>query len=356
MKPKSCFFICPIGSSNSETRTRANKVQKEIIEAVAVPLNYKIARGDLEPSDKPIPDSITQHIFYDDLVIADLTDSNANVFFELGKRHAWGGRCIHLAQDLTKIPFDLSHHKVLEYNLNDETSIENTKLILYQTILALERLPAQCPYPLTPERVVELTNSTVVIDRQDGHRDHYYLAQKMAQEECKSIFLMQRSSTLILGPEYGWEAERGFYHAVIQQINKGVEFYHIVSLEGIARHLARPQSSFRETDTMLRYLETTSDYVGIKGPNKTWDFKRVPDEMEEADLKPDRQARTFIVETAQGITEGVIVVDLGGMQSCFRIRGPKMTDFLHSCIEFYDKCHYLKWVDLRRVLANPGKL
>lgn len=352
MISKTCFVICPLDRRNSRVRHRSDQLLKHIIEPVVCPLGFEVTRGDLVQDEKTIPDSISAHIFNDYLVIADLTDCNPNVFYELGKRHAWGGRCIHFTQDISSLPFDLSHHRVIEYSFDDPETLENARRKLRVSIQALDEIPTQCPYPLTPEKVVELSNATVVIEREDGHREHYYLAKRMAEVSCKRIFLMQRSSTLILGPEQGWEAERSFYHALLQQVAKGVELFHIVSLEGIVRHRSRPRSSFLETRWALSNLDHSTENVGISGPERAWYFKRVLDEEEDADLKPDRQARTFVVELTDGTTEGVIVVDLGGMQSCFRMRGSKMRDFLRSCIDFYDRCHYLKWVDLEMALRD----
>jgi hypothetical protein len=349
---KTCFFICPIGKPSSDIRRRADRVLREVIEPVAVPLGYKVVRGDLEPMDKPIPDAISEHVLYDDLVIADLTGENPNVFFELGKRHAWGGKCIHMAQGIKQLPFDIRHLQVHEYAIGSDLAVEKIKLELRGAIISIEKRPIQCPYPLTPQRIIDLTGATVVIDRKDGYRDHYYLAEKLAKERCESIFLMQRSSTVILGPEHGWDAEKVFYYALLEQIKQGVDFHHIVSVEGIARHLERPNSHFPDAPKTLSQLDKTTDKVGIRGRERTWYFKRIPDEGTEMDLKPDRQARTFIVELKSGAIEGVMVADLGGMQSSFRIRGEKMQEFLSKCREFYSKCDYLKWTDIDFVLSK----
>ena len=42
-----------------------------------------------------------------DLVVADLTEANPNVYYELALRHATAKPFIHLARDRTKLPFDL---------------------------------------------------------------------------------------------------------------------------------------------------------------------------------------------------------------------------------------------------------
>ena len=44
------------------------------------------------------------------IVLADLTDRNANVFYELGVRHALSDRSIIVAQQRDDIPFDISNY------------------------------------------------------------------------------------------------------------------------------------------------------------------------------------------------------------------------------------------------------
>lgn len=49
------------------------------------------------------------------VVIADLTNMNANVFYELGLAHTIGHDVILLTQDIKWVPFDLRHMRCIEY-------------------------------------------------------------------------------------------------------------------------------------------------------------------------------------------------------------------------------------------------
>ena len=58
-----------------------------------------------------------------DIVIADLTDHNSNVLWELGVRQSFKHSTITIAEVNTKIPFHFSHKGILFYNgdhLNNE--------------------------------------------------------------------------------------------------------------------------------------------------------------------------------------------------------------------------------------------
>jgi nucleoside 2-deoxyribosyltransferase len=52
------------------------------------------------------------------IVIADITDRNPNVFYELGIAHTLGKPVILLTQKLTDIPFDLNRFRHIVYQDN----------------------------------------------------------------------------------------------------------------------------------------------------------------------------------------------------------------------------------------------
>ena len=352
-----CFIICPLGDAGSETRRRADRLLEQVIRPVLQlePLSYEVRRADTT-RNPIITRGISRHILDAELVIADLSDHNPNVFYELGKRHAWGGRVILMTNDIKCIPFDLKDYRTIEFDIDDTSSFDTLRTELRETVHEVEQIPIQPPAGMSPERIVELTRATVLVDRQQGRREHYFLARDLASKPCKRMILLQRSSSLVLGPEQGWGAEETFYHAIMNQIDAGVEFFHIVSLEGIKRHLQRKQSFFPETKAALARLSHVKandvDAVAIKSSAGSWYFHKLPEPGIDPDFKPDRQARTFLVELANGETEGVIVMDLGGMQSCFRLRGPKMAEFFNACYRFYEECEVLTWDDLGRIFPH----
>ncbi len=54
------------------------------------------------------------------IVVADCTDKNANVFYEVGIAHAIGREVILITQSMDHIPFDLRHLRCLTYHPNNE--------------------------------------------------------------------------------------------------------------------------------------------------------------------------------------------------------------------------------------------
>ena len=63
-----------------------------------------------------VMDDVTMAIESADIVIADLTGKNANVFYEVGIAHALNRRVLLLAQTLDDVPFDLRHRRILLYD------------------------------------------------------------------------------------------------------------------------------------------------------------------------------------------------------------------------------------------------
>ncbi len=63
----------------------------------------------------PIMNDIVQAITSADYLIADLTGRNPNVFYELGLAHSTGKPVILLTQDVSDVPFDLQHQRLIEY-------------------------------------------------------------------------------------------------------------------------------------------------------------------------------------------------------------------------------------------------
>ena len=63
---------------------------------------------------------ILELIHHSAFVICDLSERNANVFYELGIAHAWGKVVIPITQNSADVPFDLQHHRYLRYLNNAE--------------------------------------------------------------------------------------------------------------------------------------------------------------------------------------------------------------------------------------------
>ena len=77
-----CFFIAPIGAEGSETRKRSDTVLKHIVGPVARELGFEALRADHISEPGLITHQVIQHLVADPIVVADLTEHNANVFYD----------------------------------------------------------------------------------------------------------------------------------------------------------------------------------------------------------------------------------------------------------------------------------
>jgi hypothetical protein len=109
-KKGGCFVIMPFASKfDSVYETFKSAVQSEEI-------NLSCVRGD-DLYQQHILQSILDQILESEFIIADLTDLNANVFYELGLVHAMKEmkKVVIVAQDTSFIPFDLKQFRCLIY-------------------------------------------------------------------------------------------------------------------------------------------------------------------------------------------------------------------------------------------------
>jgi hypothetical protein len=117
---RTCFVISPIGNDASEQRKRSDLVLKHIYKAALEPLGYTVVRADEISEPGSITLQVIERILSSDLVIADLTDHNPNVFYELAVRHASEKPVIHVIATGQKIPFDIADMRTISV----ETDLE----------------------------------------------------------------------------------------------------------------------------------------------------------------------------------------------------------------------------------------
>jgi len=115
-KPKSCFIVTPIGQPNSDINLKAFGLIKAVIKPVLQKFNYEpIAASDIS-SPGSINKQIIIRLYEDELVIANLTGLNPNVMYELAVRHAVKKPVIIMAENGTKLPFDLVDQRCIFYD------------------------------------------------------------------------------------------------------------------------------------------------------------------------------------------------------------------------------------------------
>jgi hypothetical protein len=90
-----------------------NSIYEQLIKPSLEDAGYEVARADNIIDQQNIIRDIVVGIARADLIIADLTTTNANVFYELGLCHGLRIPTIMLAQSMDEVPFDLRSYRVL---------------------------------------------------------------------------------------------------------------------------------------------------------------------------------------------------------------------------------------------------
>lgn len=75
---------------------------------------WDVTRADEIVRPRKITDAIVESVLSSDLVVADITGGNPNVFYEIGLAHAAGRDVVLLTQERT-IPFDVRVERAVIY-------------------------------------------------------------------------------------------------------------------------------------------------------------------------------------------------------------------------------------------------
>lgn len=135
---KICFVISPIGEDDSDTRKRSDQVLKHIITGAVEQLGYEVIRADKISEPGIITHQILQYIVDAPLVIADLTERNPNVFYELALRHAIRKPLVQLIKKGELIPFDVAATRIIQFDLHNLDSVEAAKTEIIAQVKSLE--------------------------------------------------------------------------------------------------------------------------------------------------------------------------------------------------------------------------
>ena len=158
---KTCFVISPIGDEGSEIRKNSNDVFKHIIAPAAEANGLVAVRSDMFSTPGIITSQIIRHILNDRMVIADLTNQNANVFYELALRHAFRKPVVQVIEADQRIPFDVQSTRVVKYRLDlDSVAKAREQISLQIESSLLPQFEVESPLTIVA-KIDELTRSTM---------------------------------------------------------------------------------------------------------------------------------------------------------------------------------------------------
>ena len=144
-----CFVIAPIGDPESETRKRSDQVLKHIIRPAVAERGYRAIRADEISEPGIITSQVIQHIVDDPLVVADLTERNPNVFYELAVRHALRKPLVQIIRRGEPLPFDVAGMRTIPVDHRDLDSVEEAKKEIVRQIDATTASPGKLETPIS---------------------------------------------------------------------------------------------------------------------------------------------------------------------------------------------------------------
>ena len=111
---KICFYLTPIGSPDSDHRRHSDLFLSHIVEPAVEEFGLRVVRADHIAKPGMITTQIIEHVIKSRIAIADLSFHNANVFYELSLRHAFGLPTVQIIRSSDTIPFDLNQVRTIQ--------------------------------------------------------------------------------------------------------------------------------------------------------------------------------------------------------------------------------------------------
>lgn len=147
MANKTCFVVMPIGDqvvdgatvSQSDLKNKYDDLIKEAL--LRARPGLEIVRADDVSLPGTMTTDIVTRIMHSDYVVADVTYPNANVFYELGLRHACKPGTIIIKDSAgPRVPFDIAHLRYVEYE-NTPTGLKALSVQLAKLFEHFDREP-----------------------------------------------------------------------------------------------------------------------------------------------------------------------------------------------------------------------
>ncbi|MFC7447898.1 hypothetical protein [Rhodococcus daqingensis] len=128
--PKTVFVVSPIGSPGTPEAVKASQTLEYIIRQALPAPEWEVVRADEEEDPGSITHMVIERIVNSDLIVADLTDYNPNVFYELAVAHGYKKPVVTLMTDGQKPPFDIVDLRTVFYDLANPESVHRAKIRL----------------------------------------------------------------------------------------------------------------------------------------------------------------------------------------------------------------------------------
>lgn len=146
---KTVFVISPIGRPGTVEHKNAMNVLKFIVKKAFDGDAWEVHRADSKVAPDSITNRVIKRIAESDMIVADLTDHNPNVFYELAVAHGFQKPVIHIITNGQAIPFDVNDQRAIFYDLTDPESVDLAIERMAEVARWLEEHPGEGVSPLS---------------------------------------------------------------------------------------------------------------------------------------------------------------------------------------------------------------
>jgi hypothetical protein len=140
------FVIMPFSGTKSRTEDQWTVIFEELFRPAVEECGLSCSRATI--STGSLIKSIIERLHSAYVVLADLTDANPNVFYELGVRHSLSKRTVLVAQGAQHIPSDLRGYWSLSYG-TELGQVSQFKSDLKRIITKIEQEPDRSDSPVS---------------------------------------------------------------------------------------------------------------------------------------------------------------------------------------------------------------
>ncbi len=190
------FVIMPFGEGFDE-------IYNLFISGALSEAGYDVLRADDIRSQQNILKDIVAGIANSNLIVADLTGANPNVYYEAGLAHAFRKHVILMTQEIDDLPFDLRSYRVISYTTHfSDINRAKTQLIELASAARMGKIPFGSPVSdflstasekelMQEEQKIEETQEKLageaglldyLVDMEDGFTKLTEIVSKVAEE------------------------------------------------------------------------------------------------------------------------------------------------------------------------------
>ena len=205
-----CFVIMPFSGE-------FNSYYSEILKPAIEKCKLRSVRADEIYGIKPIIEDIAECIINAEIIIADVTDKNPNVNYELGMAHALGKNVIIISQRVDDIPFDYRHIRAILYDMKKVNWSKKLENELIETIKSIVSDTSKS-YSI---RAIEKFHKQNSINNTWGLKEIFETRQKMNIRLNEAWEDLQNNLDII---GFGFKSFRDAHtNSVIEKVEKGLK-------------------------------------------------------------------------------------------------------------------------------------